>query len=207
MVLKVEWINIQCCFYSFWIHVIFTTNTTSHSRLIVFNFVCWNIPFSVYFLSLKRFIPKNNKKIRLAIGWQADIGPTSTLGIGYLTNFQPFANDSTLTGDQLVCQCWANVGKPLATLATTATVGPMADCYLGSVGSGLPMFCQHATQPITWNGWQIVGKWLASQCWPNIGEVELTIWCCGHVVGPTGWLLCWGWPNVGPIYCYYLGMY
>ena len=36
--------------------------------------------------------------LRLATGWQAESGPTSALArqtdVGYLTNFQPFANDS-----------------------------------------------------------------------------------------------------------------
>ena len=39
-----------------------------------------------------------------------------------------------ISSDWLVCQCWANIGKLLAMLATIANIGPMLDCYLSGWG-------------------------------------------------------------------------
>ncbi len=118
-------------------NVIFNLNVISYSRLIVFNFSWWINPPSIYILNLGWFIPKINKSLcfRLAIGWQADTGPTSALGVFKFFQHWPVGIRLVircwLSGDGLACQRWSNVGKLPPTLATIANVGPTSDCYLG----------------------------------------------------------------------------
>ena len=94
------WINIQCCFYSLIIHVIYNLNVISNSIQIIFNSHCWNILLPVCFLSLMRFKWKLMKIVFKVDYWLASrhwviISVIARqIHVGYLTNSQPCDNDS-----------------------------------------------------------------------------------------------------------------
>ena len=76
------------------------------------------------------------------------------------TIVQPYSGSDT----QIAIWRWANVGNGCQSRRQFANIGPTL-----------------ASQPITWNGWQMVGKWLPSQhCIANLMPTLGQCWKSDH---------------------------